>query len=247
MSRFFYTAGQRQGNEVTLTGDDANHLRRVLRSGPGDEIELCDEAGGCRLAAITAVEKESVSCQLGMLLPDSEARVRIYLAFALLKGEKTDFVLQKATELGVAGFLPFISERTISRPDKKTEARLQRWEKIIRAAAGQSRRSLLPSIAAPLDWTELVKTIPAYQKAVLFWEGEKNRPLAAALEGISPAGNLLLITGPEGGFSREEALAAADSGACPVTLGPRILRAETAALTAVAVSLYQLGEMEGRP
>jgi 16S rRNA (uracil1498-N3)-methyltransferase len=245
MSRFFYTAKERQDNLVFLAGDDAHHLLRVLRSNVGDGVELCDETGRCHLAVIAAADKKTVTCQLAAELPGSETSMRVFLAFGLLKGEKTDFVLQKATELGVAGFLPFISQRTVSRPEKKTEARLERWQKIIRGAAGQSRRSLVPTIEAPCSWQQLLTKIPTYNKTALFWEGERDVPLRAALDGVTANDNLLLITGPEGGLSKDEVHSAAAAGAHAVTLGPRILRAETAALTAVAVSLYQVGEMGG--
>lgn len=246
MSRFFYTAAQQLNEDVTLTGDDARHLSRVLRASPGDVVELCSETGLCQTAEITSVGKESVTCRLGSLLPDGEAGIHVTLAFALLKGEKTDFVLQKATELGVSAFIPFSSTRCVARIDKKAGDKLDRWGKIVRSAAGQSRRNRIPNISPPLDWPQLLLQFQNYQRIAFFWEGEGDKPLAPVLKGILPGENILLVTGSEGGFSREEAEEAMASGANAVTLGPRILRAETAAVVSVAVALYEAGEMGGR-
>lgn len=243
MNRFFYAAGQRQGNEVTLSGEDARHLLRVLRATAGDTVELCDGQGACHRADIISVSKENVFCRLTEPLRNNETNLRVDLAFSLLKGEKTDFVLQKATEAGVAGFLPFVSERTVARPVNKGDSRRERWEKVARAAAAQSKRAIIPQVAAPFNWAELLEKIPAYHRAVLFWEAAADKPLSAILRGIPANGSILLITGPEGGFSGSEVRLAEDKGAYAATLGPRILRAETAALVAVVVALYQAGEM----
>jgi 16S rRNA (uracil1498-N3)-methyltransferase len=245
VSRFFYTAAQLHNDDVTLTGDDARHLSRVLRASSGDVIQLCNESGRSQNAEITFVGKESVTCRLASLLPDREPGVRVTLAFALLKGEKTDFVLQKATELGVSAFIPFSSIRCVARIDKKAGDKLDRWGKIVRSAAGQSLRNRIPLISAPLDWPQLLLEFRNYQRIAFFWEGEGDRPLAPVLKGVLPGENILLVTGPEGGFSREEAEDAMAGGAEAVTLGPRILRAETAAVVSVAVALYEAGEMGG--
>lgn len=246
MSRFFYHPEQRVGDDVLLTDDDAHHLLRVLRATVGQAVELCDDTGCCQQAVITAIDSGQIRCHLGEQLPNSEAGIRFYLAFGLLKGEKTEFILQKATELGAAGFFPFISERTVVRPDKKMESRRTRWQKIIRGAVAQSRRGLIPEISVPCGWTNILEISKTFDKVVFFWESEEERPLADALAGSHFGDRVLLITGPEGGLSAAEADAAKDQGVDPVTLGPRILRAETAAVVALAVSLYQVGEMGGK-
>lgn len=246
MSRFFYQAGECHGTEVTLCGDDAHHLARVLRAAVGDRLELCDGAGACHSAEIISVTKERVTCILGERLPDNEPRFKITLAFGLLKGEKTDFVIQKATELGVSALVPFVSEYCVVRPEKNTEGRYLRMEKIVRAAAAQSRRSVIPAVSVTKTWEGLLETFPHYGRVVLFWEKEHTTPLTNVLAHAAPEESILLITGPEGGISSGEAKRAREKGAQIVTLGPRILRAETAALAALAVSLYQTGEMGGR-
>lgn len=246
MNRFFYTEKQLEDKDtVVLSGEDAHHLLRVLRVSAGESLELCSETGECRRAEILSAEKNRLTCRLGDFLPDSEASVLVSVAFGLLKGEKAEFVLQKATELGAAGFIPFISGRTVVRPEKELENRRQRWQKIIRSAAAQSRRSIIPPIQTPVSWQQLLELAKTYDKAVLFWEGEGEGRLCNVLKNIQPKSRILLVTGPEGGFSNEEAATAKSHGLESVTLGPRILRAETAALAALAVSLYQAGEMGG--
>ncbi|MBS3897181.1 MAG: 16S rRNA (uracil(1498)-N(3))-methyltransferase [Dethiobacter sp.] len=246
MNRFFYKKSQLLSEHtVELSGDDAHHLQRVLRASVGESLELCCETGRCRRAEILAVGKNSVSCRLGDFLPDSEPSVQFSVAFGLLKGEKAEFILQKATELGAAAFIPFISGRTVIRPDKEMENRSQRWQKIIRSAAAQSRRNLIPPLHSPVSWQQLLELAKSFDKALLFWEGKGGKPLSAVLKNLQPKSRILLVTGPEGGFGDEEAVAAKSYGLESVTLGPRILRAETAALVALAVSLYQAGEMGG--
>ncbi|MCW3489322.1 RsmE family RNA methyltransferase [Dethiobacter alkaliphilus] len=246
MSRFFYGPAQVHGDEVILTDDDAHHLLRVLRASVGQEVELCDDKGSCRWAVIAGVDHGEVRCRLGHELPDSEAGIRFYLAFGVLKGEKTEFILQKATELGAAGFFPFTSERSVVRPDKKAEKIQKRWQKIIHGAAAQSRRAIIPQLNPPCKWPDVLDLCKTFDKVVFFWESEEDRPLAKSLEGCSRGDRVLLITGPEGGFSAKEAAALGKLGIEPVTLGPRILRAETAAVVATAVALYQVGELGGK-
>ncbi|HZK24171.1 MAG TPA: 16S rRNA (uracil(1498)-N(3))-methyltransferase [Oscillospiraceae bacterium] len=243
MNRFFYQTTQREAEIVRLQGDDAHHLRRVLRAAVGEQIELCDEQGLCHLARVTQITKDEVECALASALPSSEPQTKIELAFGLLKGEKTELVLQKATELGVSSLRPFFSERTVVRADKKQGARYERWQKIVRAAAAQARRAQIPAVVLPCQWSSLLTKFVDYDQVILFWEAELEQPLAQALRHCARGARILLLTGPEGGFSEVEVRGATAAGAEIVTLGPRILRAETAAITAVALTMYQAGEM----
>ncbi|MCR3921187.1 MAG: 16S rRNA (uracil(1498)-N(3))-methyltransferase [Firmicutes bacterium] len=243
MNRFFYRGEQRDDELVRLHGEDAHHLLRVLRVAVGDDVELCEENGLCHLAQITTITKDEVYCVLGEPLPSSETKTTVDLAFGLLKGEKTEFVLQKATELGVATLLPFFSERTVSRPDKKQAKRHQRWQKIVRSAAAQSRRSRIPTVSLPYRWSELMQQFSAYDYIFLFWEAEHQYSLTEFMHADGQAARILLLTGPEGGLSEGEVQGAINAGATVVTLGPRILRAETAAVTAVVITMFQAGEM----
>ncbi len=243
MNRFFYQTKQRKDNIVCLEGEAVHHLTRVLRADVGDKIELCDEHGVCRLAEITAITRHEVQCILGELLPNNESEVLVDLAFGLLKGEKTDFILQKATELGVHALLPFISSRTVVRPSKQSDKRQQRWQKIAAAAAAQAKRSYIPKVGSPSYWPELIQQFTAYDQVILFWEMAAKQSLKDLLSRLKTKSRILLITGPEGGLEKAEVETAAAAGAQIATLGPRILRAETAALTAVALTMYEADEM----
>lgn len=246
MSRFFFSHGRRHGDRVQLDNDDAHHLRSVLRCSVGDEIELSDEKGRSFCAEIVAVSRDGVTCVLKDELPCRETVVRFTLAFALLKGEKNELLLRCGTELGLAGFLPFDSERTVLRPESIKLHRANRWQKIVRAAAGQARRDLLPEIAPLHSWDEFLAVIPRYKKTILFFEGKGCLPLSAALHGLFPGDRVLLVTGPEGGFCTAEVAAVRSLGGLIVTLGPRILRAETSAIAAATLALYQADELGGQ-
>jgi 16S rRNA (uracil1498-N3)-methyltransferase len=245
MNRFFYSAEQLSEGLVILPGEEARHLSRVLRAKAGERVELCDGNGLCRAAVIVSLDKSRVVCRPeGEPLPDNEPSIYITLAFGITKGEKTDLVVQKATELGVSALAPFYSERSVPRPDLRKEAeRTERWRRIARSAAAQSRRNRVPAVLPPVRWQDLPHSFAGYDRVILFFEGEGKGTLRDAL---AEGKKVLLITGPEGGFTASEAVEAQAGGAAAVTLGPRILRAETAAFTAVALVLYQAGEMGGR-
>ncbi|NLM45216.1 MAG: 16S rRNA (uracil(1498)-N(3))-methyltransferase [Firmicutes bacterium] len=246
MNRFFYEAKQRTGQTVILQGDDAFHLRHVLRLQSGEQIELCGPDGVCHSAVIVDLAKESVQCRLKEELPDHEPKIAVDLAFALLKGDRMDFALQKATEIGATAFFPVTSSRTVVKLPAKTEQKVQRWQRIVRSAAAQAHRNRVPVVHFPREFIALPALFAFYDRVLFFWEEARRGSLASALQGIGPGARLLLVSGPEGGFSPEEAVLAQKAGALVVTLGPRILRAETAAIAAVALTLYQAGEMEGR-
>ena len=247
MSRYFYSPEREKDGYVTLGQSESHHLGQVLRCKPGDELELCNEAGTCRRAEITAVSKTGVACRLLELLPDNEPSARVTLAFGLLKGEKAEFILQKATELGISGFIPFSSERSVmSLTAKKAQDRQQRWQKIVRSASGQCRRNRIPQVKQPCHWDALLAAFHSFHRVFLFWEGENMQALDQLMHSVEMNADILIITGPEGGFSDTEAREAMNHGALAVTLGPRILRAETAAIAAAALVLYKAGELGGR-
>jgi len=245
MNRFFYRPDQLQNNLVTLTGEEARHLSCVLRAVPGNRVELCAVSGQCHVAVIVSLDQSRVVCRLaGEQLPGNEALLEITLAFGMPKGQKTDQIVQQATELGVATLVPFYSERSVPRPDLcKEEDKTGRLQRIARSSAAQSRRSRIPVVLPPSRWPDLLASFAGFQRVLLFFEGEKRRTLRAALTGAQAGNGVLLVTGPEGGFTAKETEEALAAGAAAVTLGPRILRAETAAVTAVALAFYEAGEM----
>jgi len=253
MQRYFLQPEQLTGDRVTITGDDAHHLIKVMRAEPGDEIICTNGLDREVLAKVTAMDKSSVEAEvLQELAMDREAAVQVWIAQSLPKGDKLELVIQKCTELGAAGILPFVSERTVVQYDEKKEGkRLERWRKIAKEAAEQSHRNRIPAIEAPCTWKQLMKMCSDFDLTLLCYEKESGlqlRPLLASAVMDGPTDRLpkvLVLVGPEGGFTVKEAEEALSAGCHSVSLGKRILRAETAGMAALTCILYEYGEMGG--
>jgi 16S rRNA (uracil1498-N3)-methyltransferase len=206
---------------------------------PGEGMVIVDSAAHV-FAASLMLDGARAAARLEELMPSSnETRLRITLAQAVPKGQKLDFVVEKATELGIASLIPLQTSRTIG---GVSERKLERWRKLARSAAQQSGRSSLPDVEPPQDFASLVARIREFDAALFAWELAA-KPLREALRELPAAGNVLAIVGPEGGFSHAEAEAAVEAGAHAVSLGSRILRTETAPLVLLTALLYESGEL----
>ncbi|SDT36115.1 16S rRNA (uracil1498-N3)-methyltransferase [Paenibacillaceae bacterium GAS479] len=261
MQRYFITPEQFGDNGVILSGEDAHHIARVMRMKPGDEVIVSDGAEREVRIVLTAVDPSEVRGDIAEGLPmDREPLWQVTVAQGLPKGDKMELVIQKGTEIGAAGFLPFQCERIVVQYDARKEAkRLERWGKIAKEAAEQAHRSRLPIIHEVHSWKELLAAFSSYDLVLFCYEAEGHEPgaatgLADRIKQAREAGKLtadkahrlLLVVGPEGGFSPREAEAAAAAGAMAAGLGRRILRAETAPLAGLACLMYESGEMGGR-
>lgn len=240
MTRFFIPSHQISGNTVTLYGSDQHHLLNVLRKKVGDEITVLNGKGEEFLVRITEAGPDLVTGEIiEEINRPVEPLVAINLAQSLLKADKFELILQKNTEIGVSSFQPVITERSTIKLDRETAARKwERWRKIIKEAAEQSGRKIIPQLEQVRSWEEVVSNFQS-ELVLLPWEGETKISLKKVLES-QPAvpGNVTVLIGPEGGFSLEEVNRAREGGAVPVTLGPRILRTETAGLVVSSVLLY---------
>lgn len=239
MPRFFGVPDG-QGQAV-LTGADAAHIRRALRMRPGETLTLCDGQGTDYFCEITALEDEAVVCRVLYHTPTScEPHTQVTLYQGLPKGDKMEWIVQKAVELGVTRIVPVALTRCVVRLDEAGGAAKQkRWQKIADAAAGQSGRGILPAVERPLRFAQALDAVDA--TAVVLYEGG-GEPLRAV---VDPAGvRLSLWVGPEGGLEPDEVEALTARGARRATLGPRILRCETAPLAALAVVMALTGNME---
>lgn len=254
MQRYFLPAGQFAEDRVSITGDDAHHLVKVMRAEPGDEIICSNGFDREVLARVISVDKSEVQAEVVRELPmDREALVEVWIAQSLPKGDKLETVIQKCTELGAARFVPFVSERTVVQYDEKKEGkRLERWRKIAKEAAEQAHRNRVPVVDAPVSWKRLMELSADFDLALLCYEKESGlrlRPLLS--EAVSRAERegkplrMLVLVGPEGGFTEREAEEAVGRGCSSVSLGKRILRTETAAMAALTCILYESGEMGG--
>lgn len=235
---FFVPKKDIDGAGAVIEGGEHRHLSRVVRCRPGDEVWLFDENGSRYRGRIEEVEKERTIIGLVEILPGpAEPRVRIVLGQALLKQRMMDFVVQKATELGVSEIVPVEAERSVARIDGRWELKEDRWMRIAREAAKQCRRASIPAIGRPVSVGGLGERLE--EEGGRFVLSEKGGPalkalLLAKLNGERPASALVAV-GPEGGWTPGEEAALAERGFRPASLGERVLRAETAALLAVAL------------
>ncbi|MVO99465.1 16S rRNA (uracil(1498)-N(3))-methyltransferase [Paenibacillus lutrae] len=275
MQRYFVPAENFGEDTVQITGDDAHHLARVMRAEEGDRCICSDGVGREVLVEVTAVDKNKVEAKIVEILAmTAEPAVEVWIAQSLPKGDKMETVIQKGTEIGAARFLPFVSGRTVVQYDAKKEAkRTERWSKIAKEAAEQAHRNRVPAIDPVLSWKNLLQLAAETSGAWICYEKEDGFGIGTAIRryfddaraessgeavhsvrvsGGQEAGliaeapaRLLLIIGPEGGFSEQEIKEAEAAGCVSVSLGRRILRTETAAMVGLTCILYESGEMGG--
>jgi len=244
MTRFFLAGPRRVGETVALDAGDARKATLVLRLRDGDAVEAIDGAGTSYLATLARAPDGGAAVRLIALAPVAQAPEReIVLAQGIPKGAKMDYVIEKATELGVARIVPLRSDRSVATADG--EAKLRRWRRLARTAAQQCGRTTIPAVDEPCSLAELFAESRTPGERLLFpWEVAEPRPLRDRLPAIlAGCTRLVLAIGPEGGFSHAEAAQAEAAGAEIVSLGRRILRTETAALVVVAVIRYAAGEL----
>lgn len=253
MQRYF-VAPEKFGPElVSIEGEDARHIAKVMRGKAGDKLIVSDGVSREALAEISGIEIGEVTVNILELLEMThEPGIKITVAQSLPKGDKLETVIQKCTEIGAVAFAPFLSERTIVQYDERKEAkRLERWRKICKEAAEQAHRNIVPEVSSPLHWKQLLQSFRKYDAVYFCYEKEEGLQLRSAvapwLSKLPPdaQGTVMIVVGPEGGFSPEECRAAEEAGATSVGLGRRILRCETAGMVAAACILYESGEMGG--
>jgi 16S rRNA (uracil1498-N3)-methyltransferase len=283
MQRYFISAEHFLEQSVTIAGDDAHHLSRVMRAKEGDEVIVSDGINREALVRIRELDKDRVTADIVTSLPMlSEPEVEVWIAQSLPKGDKMELVIQKGTEIGADRFIPFTSERTVVQLDAKKEGkRIERWQKIAKEAAEQAHRNRVPAVEQPLSWKGLLQLAAQADSAWICYEKEDGlqlrQEIQAALNkhkrrttcidsdsqqaiGLTSTNvdsgsyggemkpsrlKLMLIVGPEGGFSEREVEAAEAAGCRSISLGRRILRTETAAMVGLTCILYESGEMGG--
>jgi 16S rRNA (uracil1498-N3)-methyltransferase len=241
--RLFVPAERLAGARLVLADEDHQHVARVLRARAGDRLTLFDGAGAEVDAEVARVGKRDTELVLGARRAGAPtaAPVAITLLVAPPRGERMDLLVQKSTELGVARIVPVIAERSVARPEP---ARRARWEKIAREAARQCGRADVPRVDGPVALAAALAAsdLPATRFAL--WEGERGQSLRARLAAAPAPPAAALLVGPEGGLPPEEIAAAAGAGFVPTSLGPRILRVETAAIVAVALVQAAAGGLD---
>jgi 16S rRNA (uracil1498-N3)-methyltransferase len=238
--RFFVDGAREAGERVAIGDGDAHKIVRVLRLRDGDDIEIVD-AAGVAFAARLRVEADGVGAELvAVRAPAPSSALRIDIAQGVPKGAKMDFVVEKATELGASAILPFYSQRGIVHD--LGDAKLERWRRLAKTAAAQCDRRDVPQVCAPSTFEALLGRFGDYDVVLMAWERAADGPLRASLPGwLIGARRVLVIVGPEGGFSADEAELGRAAGAQVVSLGERVLRSETAGLAMLAILDYAAG------
>ena len=241
--RFFVSPETLTGSFAVLEGEQAAHAK-VLRLGRGDEVTLCDGQGQEARCTVSDFSPGQVSLVIHSTEPShSEPKLRCSVYMGFPKADKFEHVIQKATELGAYEIIVFPCTRSISRPDAKSlSKKLERWQKIAASAAEQSGRGRIPQVLALQSFDEAVKRASQAEFSALFYENERTLSLRAAVE-AKPFSTASLMTGPEGGLTDQEVQAASDAGMQVCSLGPRILRCETAPLCALSALLYAADEL----
>ena len=241
MPKFFVSPESILDTAITICGEDAKHIKTVLRLTQGDEITVCDGQNTNYLCHIESCDQQAVHCIItGKTLSFAEPKTEITLYQGLPKADKMELIIQKCVELGIHRIVPVQTDRSIVKLEGKTEKKLLRWQKISETAAKQCGRGIIPSIGPVLSFADALQEACLLDSAVIPYELEKEngiREFVSSFHGKS----LGIFIGPEGGFTPEEIKNSMERNVIPLTLGPRILRTETAGFTALAILLYELG------
>ena len=240
MTRIFYPDIDFDSGLVTVTGKDSVHIASALRMRPGESIIICDGAGKDAVCVIKSAKAEQTVCGIVDIKPSpAELPIRTFIYQSLPKGDKFEFIIQKTTELGVAGIIPVMSDRCVSRPDNRSfEKKLKRYNDICREAAQQCGRGVIPRIFPLTDFREAVRSVPENGAGIFCYEKEKDTSLRSVLSGFK-GDTIHVFIGPEGGFSDTEKEQADMAGLVSVTFGERILRCETAPVFVMSAVSYE--------
>jgi len=233
------------GDRLQLSGGDASHLIRVLRLGPGACFVALDGQGLEYQARIVTIGKNAVEAAIeGRRQRRTEPRLRLTLGQAIPKGDKMEQAIVKGTELGLAGFWPLSTERCVAiLPAGRVADRLQRWRRVATQAARQSGRAVVPIVDPPRTWAEAALEFSRFDLVLLAWEGEMDTSLKEILTARERPTEVLALVGPEGGLTQAEVALAQANGAVALSLGPRILRTETAGLVIGSALFYHYDEL----
>lgn len=243
MHRFFVENSYNETDEFTITGGDVKHIKNVLRMKENDKIELVQD-GNSYICNISSIDNDKVIAKILCKNENTnESPVKIHLFQSLPKSTKMETILQKCTELGVFSFHPILTERSVVKiDDKKERKKLERWKAIVLEAAKQSKRNLLPEVYPIQSFKEALDGLD--NKMILVpYELENNLGIKDLLQSIQKIEEIYVFIGPEGGFEKAEIEGLVENGAKAVSLGPRILRTETAGFITCGIIQYELGDI----
>ena len=248
MDRFFVEKKNvnLENSTCIIEGEDVKHISKVLRCRVGEELEICDNDNNEYICEITSIDKSEV--QLNIIdkvdiKRESDLKIKVYQG--LPKGPKMEMILQKLTEVGVDEIILVQTKRTVVKvEDKKEDKKIERWERIIYEAAKQSKRGKIPKLRGILSFKEALSDMGKNDLNIAPYENERTKSIKQAIKG-QDINNIGIFVGPEGGFEDTEINAIEEIGGQSVSLGPRILRTETASLVASSIVLYELSDLGG--
>lgn len=248
MDRFFVEKKNvnLENNTCIIEGEDVKHISKVLRCRVGEELEICDNDNNEYICEITNIDKSQVNLNVLKRVDikrESDLKIKVYQG--LPKGPKMEMILQKLTEVGVDEIILVQTKRTVVKvDDKKEDKKIERWERIIYEAAKQSKRGKIPKLRGVLSFKEALADMKENDFNIAPYENEKTKTIKQAIKG-KYINNIGIFVGPEGGFEDTEINAIEEIGGQSVSLGPRILRTETASLVASSIVLYELSDLGG--
>jgi 16S rRNA (uracil1498-N3)-methyltransferase len=242
--RFFVPPQDIRQGEAIIRGAEAHHARSVVRLGTGDAVVIFDGRGNEYSAVIESMDADRILLSLEARQHSENTSIfDLCLAQGYLKDKKMDFLIRHLVELGVSRWLPFWAKRSVPSPDeRRLKARIGRWQTIAQEALKQSQRNQSITIDAPVSFEDALQSARAYDLKLMCWE-ETRSAFAPSVEQASKPTRIFIMIGPEGGFEKSEADMALEHGFQVMGLGPRVLRAETAALAACSLIQYLYGDM----
>ncbi len=241
MHRFFVNSSDIKEDIIIIRDSDANHISNVLRLNTGDEIEVCDGNSTDYICSIESISKSLISLKiLSSYKCKSEPDINITLYQGLPKADKMEYIIQKCVELGVKTFVPVMNKRSVIKL-KDTDKKISRWQKISDEACKQSKRGIIPNVLTPLTFKDAIDSLKDDSLNILAYEKEENTSLKDILLS-SDCKNINIFIGPEGGFDDDEINYIKDKNIKNITLGPRILRTETAPIALVSAIMYEIGD-----
>lgn len=245
MKRFYIDHSEIIKDHPNITGQEALHITKVFRLKPKDSVLLIDGTGIEYAAEITEVSKTGVSVRVrDQYATDTESPVQIAVGQGYLKDKKMDMLVRHLTEIGISQWVPVLSDHSVPQPDtKKTDPRVQRWESIAIEAAKQCGRTRIPAISPPITFNRAVEETVGFDLKIIFYENETAPLTQTLVPSRQTPSTIFILLGPEGGFSATEITRATASGFITASLGPRILRAETASISACALIQHLFGDM----
>lgn len=245
MSRFFVRDVNLSSGIILIFDEDVKHIKNVLRKNPGDRIFVSDGEGTDHLVEILKLESDCITTKIiQSWVNNTESPVKITLFQGIPKSDKMDLIVQKSVELGVVKIVPVMTERTIVKMGnvKDWMKKVERWQKIATEAAKQCNRGILPKVENVISFSEAIQYTVENDLNLVPYEKETGNGLRNTLMNHKPE-KVGIFIGPEGGFTEDEIGSAADCSIKPVTLGPRILRTETAGIAAISIIMYEYGDM----